>query len=189
MRSKLLALFPILVLLVANPISCYSQVKGSWSIGWSLGFTTKGGAFVKYYVDDGVALEVFGGSFPHIWHVGTEVSVHPLMLADTKYRNFAVTAGYSWFGGFGPHSSFNGRGINFGGEFSFTTKQSDLFNNDGAELEENFFASIGGTYVIEREVSIHDTAEYEKSDTLPDTTRKEPTLIPYFEGGVVVYDN
>lgn len=189
MRITLLIITSVFIFFIAEPTSCYSQTKGSWSIGWSLGFTTKGGAFVKYYVADGIALEVFGGGFPHIWHAGTEVSVHPLMLTSTKYRNLAVTAGYSWFGGSGSYSSYNGRGINFGGEFSFTTKQSQLFTKDGIGVNENLFISAGGTYVTSKKTSTSNLEKSKKENIHIDNGKSYLRFVPYLEGGIVIYDS
>ena len=187
MKIILLAIVFFCIGLVSNPIPCYSQVKGSWSIGFSIGMFTKGGVFVKYYFEDGVALEVFGGGFPHILHAGSEVSIHPFMFTPSDYRNFAVTGGYSWFESSGPYSSSNGRGINIGTEISFTTKQSQLFTEDG--INENFFISIGGTYIIKQELTIHDKEGYKNLNNGQDTSQVQLNWLPFIEAGLVIYNN
>lgn len=179
---KKLSLISVLVLIISFfsfPSTSYCQIKGTWSVGWSIGFISKGGAFIKYYPADGIAVEVFAGGYPHIWHVGSEISIHPFTVATDGYKNLAVTAGYSWFGGSGPISS-SSHGLNFGVDLFFTTKKSKFFTEEG--WNENFFISIGGTYLLDgRVIEYNEETEERIIKEIPDRFNWRP----FIEGGTV----
>ena len=181
MKQKfILTLIALLLIAMIYTNDLKGQDQGTWAIGWSIGFVTKGGGFIKYYVADGLSVEVFGGGFPHIYHFGGELSFHPLMIGSADYRNIALTAGYSVFGSSGRSSSYSGQGFNFGADFLFTTKQSEFFTKDG--YRENFFFSLGGTYITKsKETKYEDDSNQVNSTIL---NGDQYTWRPFFEGGV-----
>jgi hypothetical protein len=184
MKQKLVfALIACFLVIIFNSNVAKGQYQGTWAIGWSIGFTTKGGGFIKYYITDGLSVEVFAGVLPHIYHFGGELSFHPLMLGSADFRNFALTAGYSIFGSGGHNFAYSGKGLNFGADLLCTTKQSEFFSKDG--YRENFFISLGGTYKTRTRQYIRDS-DHENTININKDRHKWQ---PFFESGVKYFQS
>jgi hypothetical protein len=65
-----------LIMLISTSI-LFSQTKGTWSLGYSVGIFTKGGLSLDYFVHDNLSIEVFLGGIPHISNRGFGVNVFP----------------------------------------------------------------------------------------------------------------
>ena len=160
-----------------------AQMKGDISLGIGLGFITRGGFSIRYFVADGVGIELHGQLIPHSYTSGLAVNVFPLGYDHPEYlvigfsrigiwnlyRDTVVAEGNKFVSTIVAASSFN-----FGAGYLFATP------HEGRGFEGSWFAAAGISHLKFARESLSDGLGNTMSKELDDFYQ----WLPFVEGGV-----
>lgn len=159
-KKKIRVLMVINLLLSTSQSFCQNQ--GDLILSFSFGLLTKGGISLKYFVEDGVALELCGGAMPHVYNYGIYLNFYPELKSERAY----YVVGLARFGGFSylPYDTeeiFDANpdtllqrgvsltGVRFGMGFEKVKEKRDA---NGKLFYNNYYGAFGATYSFKEEI-------------------------------------
>ena len=166
--------------------SLLAQMKGDIAVGLGVGLITHGGFSIRYFVADGIGIELHGQLIPHSYNYGLAVNVFPLGYYHPEY----LVIGFSRIG---IWNLYRDTVVAEGNQFLSTIVSASSFNfGAGYLLSSHYetnrvvksgFIAVGISHLKFARETLSDGSDHTMSKELDDFY----PWLPFVEGGMTFF--
>jgi hypothetical protein len=163
--------------------SIVAQKRGDISFGIGIGLITRGGFSVRYFIADGVGVELHGQLIPHSYNYGLAVNVFPLGYDHPEYVVMGISRIGIW-------NLYKDTVVSEGKEFLSTIVSASSLNFgvgylfgqplQGEGFQSSGYLAAGISHLISARESLADGSGHTISKELDDFY----PWLPFIEGGI-----